>query len=119
MQFPKLGVFTEGPFDPKKDPIGSLITYAGCLPGKIHKYLQFENIKNTLYYSGYCFCKDDPKKEVDARPQMFKIALDLCPRGEINRYVEENTCKLINVQLCLNTFFKTSPGVCVMMARQR
>jgi len=60
------GVFTKGPFDPRANPIGSLLTYAGCSPG-------------------YCFCTDAPEKEVDARPQVFKIVHDLCPRGEINR----------------------------------
>ena len=28
------GTFTEGPFDPKAEVIGSLLTYAGCGPGK-------------------------------------------------------------------------------------
>ena len=30
------GVFTEGPFDPRENPVGALLTYAGCSPGKIH-----------------------------------------------------------------------------------
>ena len=29
------GTFTEGPFDPKAEVIGSLLTYAGCGPGKL------------------------------------------------------------------------------------
>ena len=28
------GTYTEGPFDPNKDPIDALITYVGCNPGK-------------------------------------------------------------------------------------
>ena len=27
------GTFTDGPFDPKENVIGSLLTYAGCGPG--------------------------------------------------------------------------------------
>ena len=45
---------------------------------------------------GFCFCKDAPEKEVDARPQVFKIIHDLCPKGEINRYVEENIRSLLS-----------------------
>merc|ERR1712027_101442 len=61
-----VGTFTEGPFDPDEDPLQALITYVGCGPG-------------------YCFCKDNPQKEVDVRPQLSSTVLDLCPRNELNR----------------------------------
>merc|ERR1711934_519712 len=60
------GTFSDGPFDPDEDPINALITYVGCGPG-------------------YCYCKDNPEKEVDIRPQLSSTVLDLCPRNELNR----------------------------------
>ena len=44
------------------------------------------NLTNFLSTLGYCFCKDNPDREVDVRPDYFKNVLDLCPRNEINRY---------------------------------
>ena len=29
-----LGTFSDGPFNPNEDPIGALITFVGCGPGK-------------------------------------------------------------------------------------
>ena len=94
LHFYNQGVFTEGPFDPREDPIGSLLTYAGCSPGKSMTIISTcacnLNIDDAFFILGYCFCKDNPEKEVDARPQVFRIVQDLCPRGEINRYGEKN-----------------------------
>ena len=90
MQFLYQGVFSKGPFDPRADPIGSLLTYAGCSPGKIldYNYLSRFNMSNMFSFKlGFCFC-NGTEKEVDARPQVFKIVHDLCPRGEINRLVK-------------------------------
>ena len=60
------GTFSEGPFNPKDNLLGALITHLGCNPA-------------------YCFCKDNPEKEIDIRPQFFSSFLDLCPRNELNR----------------------------------
>ena len=29
-----IGTFSDGPFNPNEDPIGALITFVGCGPGK-------------------------------------------------------------------------------------
>ena len=56
--------------------------YLNCIP--------MEKISVTLFNQyvfapGFCFCKDDPEVQIDARPQFFSSVLDLCPKGEINR----------------------------------
>jgi len=60
------GTFTNGPFNPREDPIGAMINFVGCAPG-------------------YCFCKDSPEKELDVRPQFFRAIQDLCPRHKLDR----------------------------------
>jgi hypothetical protein len=42
---------------------------------------------------GYCFCKDNPTKEVEAMPQVIKMIQDVCPKGEINRCLCEDNSK--------------------------
>jgi len=60
------GTYSEGPFNPNEDLLGSIFAHLGCNPS-------------------HCFCKNDIKKEVDIRPQYFKGFMDLCPRNELNR----------------------------------
>ena len=60
------GTFSEGPFSPKDNLLGATITYLGCTPA-------------------YCFCKNNPEKEISILPQYFYSFLDLCPRNELNR----------------------------------
>ena len=72
------------------DPIGALITFVGCGPGNeivAQSCSTLSFIRNSSRFAllGYCFCKDNHKKEVDARPQFFSSIQDLCPRGELSR----------------------------------
>ena len=103
------------------------------IPEKLdHWTIRFQKTKNPSPYNscrrsirsgpcfilGYCFCKDNPEKEVDARPQVFRIVQDLCPRGEINRYGEKNLdWGMMNVEFHLHR--SLSPGVCATMVRRR
>ena len=84
-----IGTFTNGPFNPREDPIGAMINFVGCAPGNeettpnSHRFITYIVLSYALV--GYCFCKDNPEEELDVRPQFFRAIQDLCPRHKLDR----------------------------------
>ena len=78
------GSYTDGPFNPKDNLLGVMLTIVGCFPGKF-KLTTIVHTAIPNYLLGYCFCKDDPTREIDVRNQFFAHVFDTCPRNEINR----------------------------------
>ena len=80
------GTFNDGNFDPDENFLTAIINMMGCGPGMM--LCTFVVLYSLIFqHVGYCFCKDNPEKEVDVRPDYFKNVLDLCPRNELNRYL--------------------------------
>ena len=46
-----IGTFTNGPFNPREDPIGAMINFVGCAPGNVETIPMTRNLIN-LYRGG-------------------------------------------------------------------
>jgi len=87
------GTYNDGNFDPDENFLTAMINMMGCSPG-------------------YCFCKDNPDKEVDVRPDYFKNVLDLCPRNELNRCLCEDGKTTERAPFDLLTILRCKPKKC-------
>ena len=87
------GTFSKGPFNPEENLLGAIITHLGCNPS-------------------YCYCKDDPEKEIDLRPQVFSSFLDLCPRNELNRCLCSDGKTKMNAPFDIVTTMLCQPKRC-------
>ena len=63
------GTFSKGPFNPN----GNILI------------LPFSVLAHLVCNPSHCYCKDNPKKELDIRPQFFSSFIDLCPKNELDR----------------------------------
>ena len=59
------GTFTNGPFNPREDPIGAMINFVGCAPGNVETIPMTHNLINLYYLmlsQDIAFARIVPKK---------------------------------------------------------